>query len=181
MFRLFLSLVVLIGLSNEALACSFLTQQKLPEETEALFELEQKDLVKTKIDAVVWGVFTDHQPLPEAVRFHVGEVIKGPIENQIDIKTDQADLILGTEVYYLNLRKVDDKYWTDIDVPQDHLDWERESCEIDSSTARCAKYMLKLEKIKGLCLSAIKEQYSGCVYPTELPKICRQFRKLALE
>lgn len=171
-----------MSVASPAVACMVTYEIPSREDLRALQALSkhiatEKD-IKSRIDASVWGVFLDHprEGLKQNgySRFKVGGVSKGNIDEVIRVVSTQRDIELGTQIHYLNLRKLNDSRWTDVGVTQQELDWGPEACEISPNASRCKLHQLKQDQIKSLCYDFISELYAGCLNTNSLPNICRQ-------
>ena len=184
--KFWLALVIIVISSNRAFACSVAFHVPLPADLKSFIETEkQNEQLKSDIQAAVWGAFLGHEPEQsenlQTLRFYVGGVLKGDIPERIKVKTDKGYLVSGGTIYYLNLKKIDDELWTDIDVPQDHLDWDDVACSLNPISARCALYQIRHGEIKKSCITYIKRMNFGCGYFEKLPQTCMQYRDEALK
>ena len=140
--------------------------------------IEKQTEIKSHIDASVWGVFLD--PPSDSLkkgyaRFKVGGVSKGQLSEIIHLVSMRRDVILGTEIHKLNLRKIDKSRWTDVGVTQQELNWEEEACKTSQNSQSCKIHLAKNEPFKKLCEAFLIEVYTGCFNPRSLPKPCLQY------
>ena len=171
--------------SAQAFACSFIQKAPLPDDLKALIKKErQAQKIKSNIEVAVWGAFLGHQPeqskAPKVLSFYVGGKLKGDVPDRIKIKTDKGSLISGGTVYYMNLKKIDDDIWTDMNVPQDHLNWDEVACSLDPNGARCTIYQTQHSEIKESCIAYIRKAAWYCAYGETLPRACIQYKDEAL-
>ena len=160
-----------------ASACIFFTPLALPAELQISLDQEKRDKLKTNIDASVWGAFIGGEERntkgSKVLKFYLGGRLKGEVPNIINVETDKTDIILATRIYHLNLRRVHEDLWTEIDVPQDFLNWDEEACRIAPYESRCSLFRLKQGEIKNHCLAYIKATSPfTCKYRKQLPKAC---------
>ena len=95
-------------------------------------DIRREIALKSTIYTAVWGVFLDEPSKAifrdSYVRFKVGGVSKGQPDDTLKLVTSKRNVTINTQIYYLNLRKIDKSRWTDIGVTQQKLDWWREIC-----------------------------------------------------
>lgn len=185
--------LVILGVSvlsaNPAYACLLSIDTPPREDLSALnalaMHIATENDIKSQIDASVWGVFLD-QPSIGLIengysRFKVGGISKGKPDKIIRLVSLQRDVKLGTQIHYLNLRKIDQSRWTDVGVTQQELNWGPEICEISPNTSKCKLQEIEQDKIKDTCRIFIREVYYGCLSSSALPRMCAQYEDTAFE
>ncbi len=188
MFRWAVLIVSVLSV-NPANACVIYHDAPSQGDLRALIKLDEKlakeTKLKSQIDASVWGVFLENPSDTLAQKgyspFKVGGRSKGDAADIIRVVTRQRNVKLGTEIYQLNLRKIDEQRWTDVGVPQHELNWGPEVCVISPDSSRCQLHKLKQKEIKNACHIAILETYLGCLSFNAIPKMCLQYRNEPLK
>ena len=188
LFRISLIVMSLI-FSTSAYACIITQDTPSQRDLQKLIALDKnitrESALKTEIDAAVWGVFLN-QPSKAIfqdgyVRFKVGGVSKGYPDEIIKLVSSKRNVTIETQIYYLNLRKIDKSLWTDVGVTQQKLDWGREICKHSPNSTRCKLHHLKQDTFKASCEMFIREIYYGCLSLSALPERCREYMDTAFD